>query len=183
MEQSDNTAERSEQASRNINAGPIKEVSATPRRQKEQDLWINKSTEDLAPVMSLLSMGLKYAIKDYCEMIPKTYFESYGIQPSLDSKLVLLFYRCTRELIDNAVKHAHAQNIFIQLITDDDYLSVTVEDDGIGFDPEHLSIGSGLTNITKATEAFDGMMHINSTPGLKTTVTIEIEKPPQRNDL
>lgn len=184
MEQSNKSDERNEQVSRSANTNPIREVSAAPEKSiKTQDLWTTKSTEDLAPVSSLLSMGLKYAIKDYCEMIPKAHFQSFGIQPSLDGKLVVLLYRCTRELIDNAVKHAHAQNIFVQLLTDEDYLSVTVQDDGIGFDPEHVAISSGLANIANAVETFNGIMNIDSTPGLETTISIEIEEPQKVRDL
>jgi hypothetical protein len=205
MEQRDKSVGKQEQVSQSAKAWPMKEANVVQKRvigkmktlsivdgedvkaftkgMEVHDSWLTKSDADLEPVASLLSMGLKYAVKDYCEMIPKTYFSSYGIQPSLNNRLVVIIYRCTRELIDNAVQHGNPEKIWVQLTVDDDFLSVTVRDDGIGFDPDHVGIGKGLANISTCVEALDGRMIIHSTPGLETEISIEIEDPQKITDV
>jgi signal transduction histidine kinase len=175
LEQHETPADKNEPKNESVKSRPARTM---------QDLWINKPAEALAEDKSyLLSIGLKYAIKDYCQVIPKTHFLAYGIQPSLDAKFITLFYRCACELIDNARIHAQAQNIWIQLDTCDDYLSLTVQDDGVGFDPRQTTAFSGLAHIIQTVEALKGRMYIDSTPGLETNVTIEIEKPQKRSDV
>lgn len=179
MEKSDKPLSRQEQINLPADADQMKEASAAPyvKGAGVQESWLTKSDADLEPVASLLLMGLKYAIKDYCERTPKIYFRSYGMQPALNSRLTAIVYRCTRELIDNALQHGRPQQVWVQLVTDDDFLSVTVRDDGIGFDSGQVTTGMGLTHITNAIEALGGRVEIHTTPGLETEVSIEIEDP------
>ena len=57
-------------------------------------------------------------------------------------------FRIIQELVSNAIKHAEANEINVQISSRDDMIQITVEDDGNGFDKKNVKIeGIGLTNI------------------------------------
>lgn len=125
---------------------------------------------------SLMRYGLKVSLEDYCRAIPNARFQYYGSEERLDDRLEVVLYRCAYELVNNAVKYAEAMAINMQLIIDDGLVSLTVHDDGVGFDPEQVTAGSGLDNIRTRVSAYNGKMTIHSSPGNGTEVSIEIEK-------
>jgi len=59
---------------------------------------------------------------------------------SLDKEHQLLVYRIIQELVNNAIKHAHSTQIIIQFVEDENNYSVTVEDDGKGFDMNNTKL-------------------------------------------
>ena len=77
------------------------------------------------------------------------------------------------------MKHAAAQTAIVQLTKTNGQLSVTVEDDGKGFDPLVLQQpkGIGWTNIQHRVEFLKGKLDINSSPGKGTSILIEINIP------
>jgi signal transduction histidine kinase len=124
---------------------------------------------------SLLRDGLKHSIEDFCLAVPGAHFQYVGEGSRLESSLEILLYRCTYELVNNALKHARAAFLDIQLIVDKSLITLTVCDDGIGFDPETVGSGSGLNNIRTRVTAARGKLNICSSPGKGTEVRIEIE--------
>jgi len=86
-------------------------------------------------------------------------------------------YRIVQELLGNVLKHAKAQHINIQLIEHAGDLLLTAEDDGQGFDPKAIaSEGIGLSNIRTRAEVLRAIMHLDSSPGKGTFVSVEIPK-------
>ncbi|MDR1115348.1 MAG: sensor histidine kinase [Tannerella sp.] len=124
---------------------------------------------------SLLRFGLKTSIDDFCRAIPHAHFQYYGSEDRLERRLEVLLYRCAFELVNNAVKYANAKDIHVQLIVDNGLVSLTVHDNGAGFDPLRNTIGTGLRNIRTRVSAFNGKIFINSSPGKGTEVSIEFE--------
>ncbi|MDR1524575.1 MAG: histidine kinase [Tannerella sp.] len=124
---------------------------------------------------SLLRFGLKTSIDDFCHAIPYAHFQYYGSEDRVERRLEVLLYRCAFELVNNAVKYAAAKDIHVQLIIDNGLVSLTVHDNGIGFDPHRDTIGTGLRNIRTRVSAFNGKMFIHSFPGKGTEVNIEFE--------
>lgn len=90
-------------------------------------------------------------------------------------------FRITQELINNTIKHAKASQIKISLTEFADFLSLFYFDDGIGFDSEKVTTGSGLTNIKDRVEICNGILIINSSKG-KTTFEIEMPIKNNKND-
>ncbi len=125
---------------------------------------------------SLVRYGLKTSLEDFCRAIPGAHFQYYGGDQRLDSRLEVLIYRCAYELVNNAVKHAHATNINLQLMVDNGLVSLSVRDDGCGFDPASVASGAGLENIRTRVSVYNGKMNIYSSPGNGTEVSIEIER-------
>ncbi len=124
---------------------------------------------------SLIRYGLKLSLEDFSRAIPIARFHYLGEDTRLDSRLEVMIYRCTFELVNNAVKYANASIINIQLLVDKNVIALTVQDDGIGFDPNEINLGTGLENIRTRVSAYNGKMIIHSAPGKGTEVSIEIE--------
>lgn len=83
-----------------------------------------------------------------------------------------------QELINNTMKHASAKTAIVQLTkTDGNVHSITVEDDGKGFDPVILQSarGIGWVNIQSRVEYLKGKFDVQSEPGKGTSVLIELK--------
>jgi signal transduction histidine kinase len=79
-------------------------------------------------------------------------------------------YFCTLEALQNVQKYAHASTATVHLSVDRGQLRVEVADDGCGYDPVATKRGSGLTNMEDRLDSLGGTLHIESTPGLGTTL-------------
>lgn len=124
---------------------------------------------------SLLRYGLKVSLADFCEAIPSADFHYFGNEARLPEKMEIMVYRCIHELVNNALKHASAEHINVQLVQEADRLSFTVQDNGKGFDQQNISEGIGLQNIRQRVAAFQGKMDIYSSKK-GTEVHIELEQ-------
>lgn len=131
---------------------------------------------------SLLRYGLKVSLADFCAAIPTVDFHYFGDEARLSDKLEIMIYRCIHELVNNALKHAEAEHINVQLVEEPDRVSFTVQDDGKGFDRHTVSEGMGLRNIHQRVAAFQGKMEIYSTEkGTEIHVELELTKNKQHD--
>ena len=73
-----------------------------------------------------------------------------------------MIYRCIHELVNNALKHAQANQINVQLLQEESRISFTVQDDGKGFDQQRVGEGMGLKNVRQRVAAFQGEVHVYS---------------------
>ena len=68
-----------------------------------------------------------------------------------------MLYRCAYELVNNALKHAQASSISIQLMQDEHEVTLTVSDNGRGIQRGTVSgEGMGLQNIRARIESYNG---------------------------
>lgn len=87
-------------------------------------------------------------------------------------------YQVVKEALNNAMKHAEAGRITIQLAVTDGNLRVTVEDDGCGFDSQNPTLeGNGLENMRSRIVALGGTLELLSQPGRGTKVAISVRLP------
>jgi signal transduction histidine kinase len=124
---------------------------------------------------SLMLYGPRVSLEDFCRAIPIARFQYMGEDTRFDKRFEVMIYRCACELINNALKHAHASEINVQLLIDNGVLVLTVQDNGVGFDPEKAASGAGLENIRTRVSIYNGRVKISSSPGNGTEITIEIE--------
>ncbi|STD56138.1 ATP-binding protein [Empedobacter falsenii] len=130
----------------------------------------------------LLKYGLEEALKEYAirmsneQLDIDVQFLSYT--NSLDKEHQLLVYRIIQELVNNAIKHAHSTQIIIQFVEDENNYSVTVEDDGKGFDMNNtkLTQSAGLHNIQSRVQFLKGQLNIHSEIDLGTSIEFQFPK-------
>jgi signal transduction histidine kinase len=79
-------------------------------------------------------------------------------------------YFCTLEALQNVAKYAQSSAATVRLRDGDGQLAFTVSDDGVGFDPDTTSLGTGLQGMTDRLAALGGELRITSTPGDGTAV-------------
>ena len=118
----------------------------------------------------LLQGGLVSALHDFAVSVPGAEFQSYGdIRLSKEQELTL--YRCAYELVNNALKHAKASHINIQLMQDNQEVTLTVSDDGTGMSD---GSGMGLQNIRERIEPYHGTFCIVSNENEGTEINVSL---------
>lgn len=112
--------------------------------------------------------------------------DTTGIAVTVDADLApgtlppiaeLQFLRVVQESLANVRKHAQAVHVWITAAHDaSGNLRLTIRDDGVGFDPDHVPRGGrqhfGLLIMRERVESFGGALTITATPGDGTTITI-----------
>jgi signal transduction histidine kinase len=130
----------------------------------------------------LMRCGLKTSLETFCQSMPDTQFHYFGEDARFDGKLETLLYRSAHELIYNAIKHAEATQTNVQLIQESGRISLTVHDNGKGFDPSRETGGMGLNNIRQRVAVFKGEFSICSEPGQGTEIHMEFHLKPDSHD-
>jgi len=128
---------------------------------------------------TLLRFGLITALRDFCEDLErsgvKISLQTYGFSPQDNKDQQIMIYRILQELINNAVRHASAKNILVQCIQNEEKVYITVEDDGLGFNPREIEQkkGIGLHNVRNRVSYLNGQIDIQSEKQVGTTINIE----------
>ena len=86
--------------------------------------------------------------------------------PELESAI----YRIVQESLTNVIKHAEAEHVEIAVV-EDGQVTITVHDDGSGFDPSQRGDGFGLLGMRERVSLVGGELRVESEPGGGTTVT------------
>ena len=122
---------------------------------------------------ALTAVGLKQSTADFVASIPNATFSYYGDETRFDTKLEETVYRITHELVTNALKHSGAAQILVDIVRYDNHVTLAVQDDGCGFDPDAVTKGMGMSNIRTRIDAFGGNLTIVSKAGEGTEVNVE----------
>ena len=147
-----------------------------------------KTTRDIA-------MGLRPAMLDLLGLGPalewqaREFSRRYNtpIQLEVDGDLKHLpdrhrtyLYRIVQEGLTNCARHAQAKNIRVRLEDADGRVSLTLEDDGVGFD-QHAGVvyGLGLLGLTERVRELSGNIAIQSEPGKGTKLAVVLPVKPE----
>lgn len=128
----------------------------------------------------LLKSGLSMAVRDFIEKIDESKLKvslvTFGLHQPLDQNLETVLYRVIQESVNNVIKHAQASTLDIQLHKDAESISVTIEDNGKGFDPQKAEAaeGIGLKSIKARVAFLNGKVDYDSAPGRGTLIAIYI---------
>ncbi|RFU66854.1 sensor histidine kinase [Bacillus sp. V59.32b] len=135
---------------------------------------------DLRP-MALDDLGLIPTLKKYLQTIEEynngidLEFTNLGEEKRLPSEMEVALFRLIQEAVQNALKHAEPSYIHVKLSMTKELITVSVKDDGKGFDSSMEKEGSfGLMGMKERVELLDGEMTITSHPGAGTLVTIKV---------
>ncbi len=133
---------------------------------------------------ALIRQGLAGAVR---ELVQKLSAPAAGLRITLDAigleqRLPVLvegvLYRVVQELVGNIVRHAHADEVTIQLVHHGPELTVLIEDNGVGFNLQEALArpdgGIGLRNLYSRVAYLGGRLDIDARAGRGTIVTIEV---------
>jgi len=151
---------------------------------------VRRISHNMAP-RTLMSMGLEGALTDLAQQIRQkglqcdTDFHGLTSRGPMDEDPAI--YRIIQELTHNVLKHADATNLFLQVISHPNQISILVEDDGKGFElAADLDFGMsrsglGLGSVIRRAKFLGGEVHWDTAPGRGTTVTVTIpvKQPPK----
>lgn len=135
---------------------------------------------DLRP-MALDDLGLVPTLKKYLMTIEeynmgcKIHFNSHGEQRRLLPNYEVAIFRLIQESVTNATKHGKCQTIWVEVEWFKNKVTVTVKDNGIGFDQRLVRDSSfGLLGMQERVDLLKGEMIVKSSPGKGTTMMFRI---------
>jgi signal transduction histidine kinase len=130
---------------------------------------IRSIARDLRPPV-LDALGLRVAMQTYCsEFTRRTHlpviFEADETWPVLPDTYNITLYRTLQEALTNVIKHAQASQVWVDLNLDDDQITLTIQDNGIGIaEKKSESYGIGLAGLRERITIAGGTLTLNSRP-------------------
>ena len=87
-----------------------------------------------------------------------------------------MIFRIIQESFNNIAKYAEATEVLLQLTFSDDWLNISIEDNGVGFDVNQVNVdkGMGLKSIDFRTNYMGGDYEIDSRLGEGTMISINV---------
>lgn len=141
---------------------------------------LRKVAQNLMPE-ALVKFGLNEALRDFCNTIQSSSkitvdYQNIGVDRKLNNTAEVFVYRIVQELVNNAIKHSKSSEIMVQLALSEAKTSITVEDNGIGYDKEIVQNkkGSGLDNIKYRVNYLNGTIDTRTSINNGTSVNIEL---------
>lgn len=167
-----------------LDALPPSEVGRASQHLLNEAIEATRSISfELTPSI-LEDFGLVVALRELVSRIPKSLHVDLhlrGLAGPLPALLATAVYRIVQELLNNVMKHAQAQEVFVSVAREDDQLHLSVEDDGVGMDPAQASQpgkgGIGLAGIRTRVGLLGGTFTYNSRPGRGTGVFLQVPVP------
>ncbi|MDB2462840.1 ATP-binding protein [Algibacter sp.] len=133
------------------------------------------SDHGVVPAITKLSQELSRLTSKEIILFNKTDFNI-----RLDSLTEINIYRIIQEAINNAIKYADSTHILVSLSHSESMLSIVIDDNGKGFDPNNVKLvrtgdgGMGMTFMKERIKYIDGRIFVTSEAGKGTRVTLNI---------
>ena len=132
---------------------------------------------------SLKDFNLTEAIASYCENMnsthkPEVRFQYIGDAIDLNKKVEVNIFRIIQELVTNALKHADASTIDVQISNRENTLLITVEDNGKGYENKLVETnGIGMSNVKSRVEYLNANLEVvTNTDGTSNTIDVDLDK-------
>jgi len=140
-------------------------------------------TFDLHPSM-LDHFGLVPTLQRFAEEYNRRTLAEVAVNESgtrrvLSSSTASYLFRAIKELVNNAVRHGNAREIFVAVHWEDGHMRTVIDDDGCGFEPSKALApqarrGLGLAGIDERLTSLGGKMRLESSEGSGTRVVLEL---------
>lgn len=85
-------------------------------------------------------------------------------------------YRIVQEALNNAIKYSAASKVELNILEGDDFIQLSIEDDGIGFKITDVILGNGLENMRNRALSMGAEFNLESAPDAGTKITILLNK-------
>ncbi len=175
----------------NLNTFPPLHDEATENKVNDTRRLVAKAINDLRDLSKSLhgekiaELGLPESISNELKILQNTglYQTSLTIGGSkyrLPAQNEMVLFRIVQESLHNALKHAKAKNITVQLLYEPALFQLKISDDGQGFEPaalETANTGIGLKNMRDRAALIGGKFLIQSSSGNGTFMSVTIENP------
>ena len=157
------------------NTDLIEQTTAATRTLEGIIRQIRQISYQLHPP-SLDGMALAEVLSGFCASFAETSglnieFNSQDALPTIGDAEATACYRFVQEGLANAAKHSQATTVWISLDCTDRTLTISLEDNGQGFEPANVSSGMGLRGIRERFLALDGSVEIETALGNGTRLT------------
>jgi signal transduction histidine kinase len=141
---------------------------------------IRKTSHNLMPEI-LLQHGLDETLRRYCNTVNNTKFlhiqyDSWGQISRFSNSFELSVYRIVQELVNNIIKNSKAAQVIVQLSQQEDLLSISIEDNGVGFSSNDSSKeGMDLGSLQSRIKAMNGKLEVESSQQSGVSAYLEFE--------
>lgn len=130
---------------------------------------VRKTSHNLMPEV-LLQHGLDKALRRYCSNISseslQVHYYFLGEEQRYIDSFELSVYRIVQELLNNIFKHSKATEASVQLSVQNTMLSISIEDNGVGFSKQPAQAGGmGLDSLKHRIHALNGNIELNAETG------------------
>jgi signal transduction histidine kinase len=125
-----------------------------------------------------ISAAIDWQVRQACERAG-LHCELNLADIELPPEVAIALYRIVQEALTNIVKYASARNVDVDLIGDEDGVSLVVHDDGAGLPAgvESSRLSHGIAGMRQRVRALNGSFRIGSKPGSGTTIEVFIPVP------
>jgi len=156
-------------------AGVVREVETMAQTAQQE---MTRLIKDLRPG-SLEEQGLAAALNDYTLLFGARehvliYFDVQGNDAILPPLVSEALYRVAQEALHNVARHARATRVDVRLRCLPEQVMLTLRDNGVGFDLDHIHSGLGLANMQERVMEVGGRLVLDSQVGVGTTVCAEV---------
>jgi signal transduction histidine kinase len=141
---------------------------------------IRSISNNLMPAV-LNEFGLVDALTNLCREVSKStgiqvMFNHQNLTQKLDDKIKTYLYRISQEALNNIIKHSDADRANLTINSDEDYVYLSINDDGKGFKytEERKLCGNGISNMKERVYLLNGNIKINSDNYKGTKIEISI---------
>ena len=128
---------------------------------------LNDMVDRMKAIASTMLGGISYTFEG------KAGTSSERLEMEFRRSLLLMY----KEVLHNIEKHAGATQVCIQINDDQGFFTITIEDNGVGFNSSLPSAGNGLNNLKIRASSIGATLEIVSAPATGTRVTIGVEIP------
>jgi len=149
---------------------------------KKVEVQLRQFSHELRPTI-LDDLGLVPAIRFLAGAVSERsnlpIHVSAEIPARLSSSAEIAVYRVVQEALTNAVKHAQARSVSVEIIEEDSTVHCIIQDDGVGFSPESVQKagkrkGLGLVAMQERLNAIGGIIQFESAPMRGTTIRLSL---------
>lgn len=166
--------------------------SEIQKRLNDSLKMVEETTHKIRDVMADLNppvldeYGLMPAIKWYSGDFTNrtgiaTHVSGDKLEPSLAPGVEKILFRLVQESLNNVAKHAQASRVVIDVKSTKEAVSVTVRDNGQGFDPQEIKKPTtephwGLLSMQQRAASIGGALTVESKPGMGTQVCVKVRR-------
>jgi PAS domain S-box-containing protein len=155
---------------------------------------IRQITESVARIVrdyhpeELEALGLEDTLRTHARQFTQRHglalrLSTTAVDDLLSAEQSLHLYRIVQEALANVVRHSGARRVSVRLARVGSRVAATVNDDGIGFDPDANRVGGlGLVTMRERAELIGATLVIRSRPGRGTEVRVTLAGDAVRDD-